>query len=235
MSTIPSSNPGGNNQTSPGGMPAPIAAGHVPGMPAVGSGPQPVNPFMPVSGAPGSSPVASPAGTVPGAGTSSGSLYNPASSQSSGQSDISKQLIDMYGKGTGGFLDNLLKNMSGSDSAIFQQFLASMKPVEASERAGLSSTLGTMGVGPNSSVNAIAQGNLTSQFNAEAAKEDSSLMTQQLQDTIGIITGTEGDAAKETASSGWDVFGKVVEGLGTVAGEVTGAAGAAGGFSSLFS
>jgi hypothetical protein len=205
---VPYSNPGGNNQTTPGagGIQTVAAGPTVPGS-TVGSS---VNPFLPGGATPAGSgmpqPIAAP--SVP-SGTSDGSLYNTDSHYSSGITDIKKQLVDIYGKGIGGSLDEILKNMGGTDSAIFKQWLASMQPVEASERAGLNSTLGSMGVGPNSSVNAIAQSNLTSQFNAQAAQEDSQLMQTQLQDTIGILTGTEGDASKETASSGWDVFGKV--------------------------
>lgn len=225
---VPYSNPGGRNQTSPG-MPTPIAAPSVPGT-SLNSG---ANPFMPGAATPtgvGSVPT-----TAGAAGGNTGSLYNPASSYSSGETDIKKQLVDIYGKGTGGMLDYILQNMQGTDSAAFQQFLASMAPVEASSKASLGATLGAEGVGPNSSVNAIAQSNLEAQFNAQAAGVNSQMIQQQLQDTIGILQGTQGDASKEVASSGWDVLGQVLQGVGNAAGSVFGAAGAAGGFSSLFS
>lgn len=205
---LPASNPAGNNQTSPlGSMPS----ARPQAVPFSSSGTGTQNPFF--NGPPAtaqSSGSTVPFGTPPaGDGT-----YNPASSYSSGQTDISKQLTDIYGKGVGGMLDYLLKNMSGSDSQIFQNWLKSMQPVEASERAQLGGTLGAEGISGNSSVSAIANSNLESQFNAQAAGVQSQLQQQSIQDTMNILMGLRGDAAKEVASSGWTVFGDVLKNVG---------------------
>jgi hypothetical protein len=208
---LPTSNPAGNNQTAPMGLTS--ASKTVSPMPFTSQA-QGTNPLM--SGTSGATPQALPAqqvGTPLDTSVTPGSLYNSTSSYSSGESNIEKQLIDIYGKGVGGELNSILQGMSGEDSAIFQQWLASMAPVEASETAQLQSTLGSQGVSANSSVSAIANSNLQSQFNAQAAGVDSQLMQQQLQDTIGILQGTQQDAAKEVASSGWGTFADVMSNI----------------------
>lgn len=212
---LPTSNVAGNNQTSPGVGASAARAPIVP-FSARAEGNGTMNPFM-------SSPMGSPS-AMPPPGTGTGSLYDPSTSPGyhDGQSNIGKQLTDMYGKGVGGMLDNLLKGMSGTDSAIFQQWLASMKPVEASERAGLQGTLASEGVSGNSSVSAIANSNLTGEFNAQAAGVNSQLMQSQLQDTLSILMGTRGDAAKEVASSGWGVFADVMNNITGDAGNLMG-------------
>lgn len=211
---LPTSNPGGTNQTS-------LGAGYKGGIGTPTAAASGQNPYL--SG----TPVSSPVNTIPtnpsiptgqggtgGTGTDTGSAtYNPTSHYDSGQTDINKQLVDIFGKGVGGSLDYILKNMSGVDSQIFQQWLAGIKPVEASEQAALNQNLGSMGVSGNSSVSAIANANLQSNFNAQAAQENANLMTQNLQDTIGILTGMENPAAKEVASSGWTTFASVMNNI----------------------
>lgn len=195
--TLPSSNVAGNNQTSPG-----LST-------AVGTAQPPFTPTLPVGSAPSTNPYLGATATTPAGGTQ-GSLYNPASSYSSGQTDISKQLVDMYGKGVGGSLNYLLQGMSGNDSAIFQQYVASMQPQMAKAQAALNTGLGAQGVSGNSSVNALAQADLQSQFLAQESGVNSQLMQQQLQDTQSILTGATSDAAKEVATSGWSTFGDVM-------------------------
>jgi hypothetical protein len=232
--TIPFSNPGGNNQTNPGsgaGMlpktPVPYSSG------ADASGSSSTNPyFNPGTGAPigtatpqtsGSSLPGSPAPTATGNTNVGGSLQNPSYTYSTSTnnpaegSSIYNQLVSIYGQGVGGELAYIMENMGGEDSAMFQQYLASMAPAQASEVAGLQGSLAGAGVGGNSSVSAIANSNLQGQFNANAANADLGIMETGLQDTIGILTGTESDAAKETASSGWNVFGQVAGAVGSLA------------------
>lgn len=232
--SVPTSNFGGNNQTSPPlstiSKPGQVAGGTVPGGTIGTSGSS--NPYMPIGITPMSTTGATSTGT---SSSSTGSLYDTTSSQSSGESDIEKQLIDIYGKGVGGSLNQLLQNMSGTDSSIYQQWLAGQQPVWAQQKADLLGTMGTAGASANSTVVAHGLADLSSQQGAQAAQENSSLMTQQLQDTIGILTGTEQSAQQEVASSGWDVFGQVMQALGNTAGTVVGAASGAGGFSELFS
>jgi len=237
--TIPFSNPGGNNQTNPKS-----GAGILPGTPipyssgAAASGSSSSNPyFNPGTGAPigtatpqtsGPSLPGSPAPTATGNTNVGGSLQNPSYTYSTSTnnpndgSSIYHQLVSIYGQGVGGELAYIMENMGGEDSAMFQQYLASMQPAEASEVAGLQGSLAGAGVGGNSSVSAIANSNLQGQFNANAANANLQIMDTGLQDTIGILTGTESDAAKETASSGWtdlaDVAANVTGDVGNLFG-----------------
>jgi hypothetical protein len=109
-----------------------------------------------------------------------------------------------------------------------------MGPVNAAQMANLKSQEGAAGVSANSSVSGIAESNLLAQQNAQAAGVNAQFITQNQQNQLGLLQGSQQAAAQEVASSGWDVFGQVLSGLGQVGGEVLGAAGSAGGFSSLF-
>lgn len=226
---MPYSNRSGANGTSsaPGGMPKPTAMA-VPGGPGANST---MNPYTPPGTAPTASVPSSP--TTPGQAGSNSPLVT--TSTDGNQNALQKQLIDIYGQGVGTELMTLLNGMGGTNSAAFQQYLQSMAPVEASEKAGLATSLGNMGVSGNSTVMANSMADLNAQFNAQASGVDSQMMMQQLQDTIGIVSGTQQSAQQEVASSGWDVFGQVMGDIGGLAGDTIGAAGKAGGFTSLFS
>lgn len=213
---LPTSNPGGNNQTGPSTKMTGVS-GAIPfqGGPAGSQNPYFANPGGPTlpSGSAGTQPPGSwyqGWGALPQGWNSPGSLYPSGSSYGSGETNIEKQLIDIYGKGVGGALNNLLAGMGGTDSQIFQQFLASMKPVWQQQQVGLKQGLGVEGVSGNSSVAGIAEADLGAQQSAQAAGVNSQLMQQQLQDTLSVLMGTKGDAAKEVATSGWDVFASVM-------------------------
>jgi hypothetical protein len=234
---IPFSNPAGNNQMSPGGLPRTPQNGQP--MPYQNNGPSQSsnlgqNPFFTPPG--NATPImgsSTASGVLPGGGTpgqpqpmtSSGNTnltnslnqssytYSNSTNDAAEGSSLYKQLTDIYGQGVGGELNNIMANMGGEDSAMFQQYLASMVPAEASETAGLNSQLGSSGVSGNSSVSAIANSNLQGQFNAQASAADQSIMSQGLQDTIGILQGTQSDAAKEVATSGWSTFANVMNNI----------------------
>jgi len=230
MAMVPYSNPAGQNQTSPSAVAGgPKAVGTVPALP--GSSAAGTSPFhmLPM----GSTATGEPqSATVP---QSPGSLYDTSTSPGyGGQSNIEKQLIDIYGKGVGGMLNSLLAGMGGADSQIFQQFLASMQPQLAKSKADFMQTEGAAGVSANSTVAAHGLADIQSQFNATAAGENAQLMDQQLQDTLNVLMGVRGDASKEVATSGMDVFAHVMQNLASVGGDVFKAAGEAGGFGALF-
>jgi len=233
--TIPFSNPSGNNQTNPTNSLVPGMSGSVampiPGSPVQsGTNPAQQNPFITASSVTGANPASS--GTVPAPGQTTskdGSTPNTAaqngfitnnSSYSNGQNDLQKQLTDIYGKGTGGSLFSLLNNMSGTNSTILQEFIQSLVPQEAKASADVNASLGAEGVGANSSVNAIAQSNLKSQEFAAISGESANLTQNQEQLTAQILEGTSGASAKETASSGWQVFGDVLNSVATDAGSI---------------
>ena len=210
-------NPGGRNQTQiPGG------AGTLPG----GATAQPA--FTPASGATGSTNPYM--GTVPtGVGTP-GTGASPVVNQLQ-----NKQWVDILGKGTGGAAIDLYSGMSGTNSAAYQAFLQSKAPVNAAQMAGLKAQEGAAGISANSSVAGIAESNLAAQQSAQAAGVNEQMILQNQQNQLGMVQNMENLSSKEVASSGWDVFGQVLQGLGNVGGQVLGAAGAAGGFSELFS
>jgi len=219
-------NPGGSNQTSPG-----VSAGRgvSPGMSATpiftpaGGMTGSTNPYTTTlpTGAGSFSPTAGITSTLPGT--------DPTQ-----QMNLTKQLTDIYGKGVGGQEAALFSGMGGTNSAAFQAYLQSMAPVNAAQMANLKQQEGAAGISGNSSVDAIAASNLLAQQNAQAAGVNSQMIMQNQQNQLGLLHGMQGDAASEVASSGWDVFGNVLNTIGQVGGEVLGAVTEAGGLSSLF-
>lgn len=197
IGTLPTSNVAGNNQMSPGAGPKPIS---VPASGGMGSVQNPY--FTPPTVGTG----ALPAGAAPP--TSSSGIFNTQQ-----MTDTTKQFEDIFGKGTGGGLASVLGGMSGENSQIFQQFLASMRPEQAAQRASLQQTLGSTGVSGNSSVSAIANADLTAQFAGQEAKVNAGLMEHGLDQSINILQSTQQDAAAQVAQSGWTVFGDVMSNI----------------------
>jgi hypothetical protein len=230
---IPFSNRAGNNQTTPGagvGLPAPIIAS-----PGIGTGSIPSNPYSPIPAGstntgnnPGVAPTA-PAGGVaaPQPITTGGQATNIAPIVPGGtvSNNLQKQLTDIYGQGTGASLFNLLNNMSGTNSASLQEYIQSLQPSFAQSQATINTTLGEQGVGANSSVNAIAQSNLQSQENADISGESAQLTQSEQQLSAQILESTMPGSEQETAESGWNILGNVLNGIGSDIGPIlTGAA-----------
>src|SRR5580658_5627244 len=131
MGTIPFSNPGGNNQMSPGAPPinqggsgkatgVVIGAGQIPGGPVSNPG---SNPFIPGGVTPPvntNNPIANPltSGTTTTSGVGN-PIVNPVNtasnpnfgSTSTNATQSSQQLTDIYGQGVGGDLNNLLNSI----------------------------------------------------------------------------------------------------------------------------
>jgi len=213
-SMIPYSNPGGNNQTTPGaGMPKAV------GMPILPMGtPQttaPVaNPLVP----PGVGAVPSSAGgvSIPNVG----GLVNSPTNTAGTTGGLDKQLVDIYGKGVGGALDSLLTGMSGTDSQILQEYIASLQPQEAKAQANVNASLGAGGVSANSSVAGLADANLQAQEFSAIAGESANLTQSQEQLTAQLLQGMQPAAQKEVATSNWSIFGDVMGDIATDVGAV---------------
>lgn len=234
---LPTSNAAGNNQTSPG-------AGLTFGAGGMGAIPRPI--FQPVQTAgtlPSSNPMLSvtptttptplaqtTAGAAPGVG-----LYNTQTSPGQGTTDINKQLTDIFGKGIGGSLNNLLQSLSGTDSQVFQQWLAAQVPAQAQAEASARQGLASMGVSGDSSVAGLMEANLGANFNAQAAAENAQLMTQNIGTTQSILQNAQGAAAQEVATSPWTIASQVIGEVGQVAGDVGGVGGIGSMASNLFS
>ena len=194
--TIPFSNPAGNNQTNPTSTAKPVAvAGSA--MPGSTGAPTAVNPYV------------APLSTVASVPTSGGS-----------GGELGKQLTDIYGSGVGGALSSELGSMSGTNSAILQEYKASLAPQMATAQANVNAALGAGGVSSNSSVAAIADANLQSQETAAIAGESAQLTEHDQDLTANILGSTMGAAEKETASSGWTVFGDVMGAISQDAGAI---------------
>lgn len=221
-STVPIGNAAGNNQANPAlqktsltGATAPLGASTVPAPIPGGSTPSSTNPYM----------IGQGVSTVPGA------AIDAATQQ---QMNQSKQWTDIYGKGTGGAIASEYQGMQGANSQAYQAYLASMAPTWAAQQATYGQGMGAAGVGPNSTVNAIGLSNLLANQAATASGVDASMIMQNQTQRLNLLQGMEGASAQEVASSGWDVFGKVVGEVGSLAGDVMGMSGAVGGLSNLF-
>jgi hypothetical protein len=214
---IPFSNPAGKNQTNP----SPILSAPtnpIPGSPQAAPGSNPyIPPSVPGSASGGPIPLQN---TNPG--TTSSSQGFITSGTDAGQNALQKQLTDIYGQGTGASLFSLLNSMSGTDSTVLQEYIASLQPQEAVAKANTNAALGAGGVGANSSVTGIADANLQAQEQASIASESANLTQNQEQLTAQILEGTEGAAAKEVATSNWSIFGDVLSQVGSDAAQALG-------------
>lgn len=221
--TIPVSNAAGNNQMSPTStmQKAPALTGTVPGVPANAGTPVaqqnnfvPVTPTSVLSAGPGGATIANPGGLIQSTANTFGTT-----------GALDKQLSDIYGKGIGGAEGALLGSIGGTDSATLEEYIKSLAPQEATAQANIDAQLGASGVSPNSSVQAIADSNLQAQEFATIAGESANLTQSGEALQASILGNMQSAAAQEVASSGWDVFGQVVQGLGSLAGDVMGTGG----------
>lgn len=204
---VPYSNKVGNNQTTPG-------TGAQPQLPAIatpnstaGTGTvqaSTTNPLIPATASTGAAPTS----VVPSV---------------NGGGALGNQLSDIYGAGVGGSLDSLISSMSGTDSVVLQNYIASLQPQEAKAQSNLDMSLGAGGVGSNSSVAAIGNANLQAQETGMIAGESNSLIQNQEQMTEQMLMGIAPTAAKQVSdSSPLNMIGQVLGDAGSVAGDVMG-------------
>jgi hypothetical protein len=139
--------------------------------------------------------------------------------------NLSKQEIDMFGKGVGGEMSNLIGNISGVNSQSIADYTASLQPAMATATANLGTNLAAEGVSGNSSVAALGQANLGAQETAAIAGETAQLQQSGQQLEGSLLSGEEQSAAQEVASSGWNVFGQVLGAIGSDAGSIIGGVG----------
>ena len=228
-STVPFGNPAGVNQANPALKNSSI----------IGSTTTSLNPIPGGSVPAASNPYIMGAGTTPGA-TSSGSV--PSSSSGSplpskftytdpsvlpgtdpGQQQLlQKQFVDIAGKGTGGQLAQQYAGMAGTDSAIFEQWMKGQQPVWAQQKADFGQTMGAAGISPNSTVEALGLTNLESNQAAQAGAMNARLMEHNQQNQLGILQEMLKPSIQEVASSGWDVFGNVMNAISSVEGAALG-------------
>lgn len=227
-SMVPYSNPAGNNQTTPTSTVASVPASMLPAS----------NPLQPTTAA-ASNPLIPASSVIPPSiaaptpitgDTTQATNIAPIVPGGTASNNLQTQLVDIYGQGVGASLFNEINNMSGTNSTVLQEYIASLQPQEATAQANLNASLGAGGVSANSSVAALGDANLQAQETGQIAQESANLTMDQQQLTSQLLQGTEGAAIKEVASSGWDVLGSVLGDVGSIAGDVMGLGGITGMF-----
>ena len=192
------------------------------------------NPFIPAGVGTTVGAMAGPsAGTsVPSVGLAA--APTPSTSTAAGTTGaLSQQEVDIYGKGVGGQLTNLLDSIGGANSQTLQDFTASLQPQEATAAANLDASLGAGGVSANSSVAALGNANLQAQETAAIAGESGQLIQSGQNLDAQVLTGQQQQAAAEVSESPWSVLGSVLGDVGSIAGDVLGVGGIGSAISSM--
>lgn len=206
----------GRNQFSPGLNPTSIATkpvlGSLPGNPAAVTGQPPV---PTTTGLP-------PNPTAGGGILQGGNPLAPGNAPYKLDTNINKQLTDIYGKGVGGALATVLQNLGSNDSSYIEAYKQAMAGQQAEDISTIGTSLGNAGISADSSTAAIEKADYMARSTAQLGMQEQQLIQQQTQDTIGILQGTQKDAASETASSWLDTFGQVAGIAGTFIGDATG-------------
>jgi hypothetical protein len=237
----------GLNQNSPitgGNMPPPSVGTRpgsaVPGAGGTGSAPAFKAPGGNVQalGSPSVPGSVSPINTPPVAAT--GATGTPPASASGNpitqkqQTDLNRQLTDIYGSGTGSTLAGLIGDLGSNDSSYMQAYNAAMAKQTAEGVSTIGTSLGNAGISANSSASAIEKGDYLSGVTAQAGLQEQQLLQTQQQTEAGLLQGVQSDSAKETGTSWLDTLGQVVGIAGDAVGAVTGLSSIGGSVSSLF-
>ena len=204
-SMVPYSNPAGNNQTNPGtGGVKNTLAPSLPGATSTlvsGTGTSTANSLVPATATTGAVPTSS---TVPSAPVSVGN----------------GEINDIFGGGVGGDINNFLDSVSGTNSAVLQDYTKSLQPQMAIAQAQTNAALGAGGVSANSSVAGIADANLQAQETASIAGESASLTETGEQMQESMIQGMEAPAENYTSNQAmapWEIAGSAIGAAGSIA------------------
>ena len=211
MGSVPYGNPAGLNQANPvissniakptASTPAPIPGGGAPSS---------SNPYLIGTGA-------TPTGAVPAAPSG-----QPLTPEQQAQQNLNKQWTDIYGQGTGSAMLSEYQGLQGPNSAAYNALVQSLAPYFAQQKADFAQGMGAAGVSPNSTVEALGLSNLQTGQGATLAGEDARMIMENQAQRLGLLQGTEGASAAETAQSGWDVFGQIAGAVGNLASPFTG-------------
>lgn len=156
--------------------------------------PQPINP--------GSSTVPTTTGTAPVIGSAG--------------------FTSLYGNDTGNAVTNLLNSETpGTANSTAQAIINANAPNVAQGSATLNTGLAASGISPSSSVSAIENANYQGQVQQQNLSEiaQTNMTEQQMQQSL-LENLLPGQQQRETDSSGWNIFGNVMSGLGDVGGLV---------------
>jgi hypothetical protein len=153
---------------------------------------------------------------------------NPIAQNPQQQQLLNKQLIDIYGKGTGGALANLIGNLGSNDSSYLQAYQNAMAKTKAEGLSTIGTSLGNAGISANSSVSAIEKADYSSGLDAQTGLQEQQLIQNQQQLQASLLQGTQDDAKAEVGTSWLDTFGQVAGIAGNIAGDVIGMGGGGG-------
>jgi len=138
-------------------------------------------------------------------------------------SDENKQLVDIYGKGTGNLLSSEIANLGSNDSTYMQAYKDAMAPTNAENLATLSTTLANEGVGADSSTAAIEKADFEKGVTADEGLQEQQLQMNDLNQLLGLTESTLSDSAKEVSSGGFlNDLGSVLSSLpgGSILGSI---------------
>jgi hypothetical protein len=162
-----------------------------------------------------STAAATPAGAGGGNATLAG--YTPQQTQA-----LQKQLNDIYGKGEGGLMFQMISNLGSNDSSYMQAYNTAMSKQIAEGSATLQTAQGNAGISANSSAAAIESADYMSGIEAQAGLQEQQLIQQQQQEAIGLTQGLQSDAKAENSTSWLNTLAQVASIGATFAGEAGG-------------
>jgi hypothetical protein len=209
---------GGATNAAPSPMAAPSLVPHMPvmntGAPTVG---QPVMPVTatPAQGAIPMTPAPSSTG-VQGVGQ--------YTFMGSGTPIGSSGFTSIYGNDTGGAVANLLNSETpGSANNMAQNIIQANQGNVAKGSADLNARLAAAGISPSSSVSALTNADYGAsvQNNNLAEISQINMNEQQMQQQL-LESLLPDQKARESETSGWNIFGDVMSGLGDIAGFIPG-------------
>lgn len=192
--TVPATGGSANHPVAPGGVFNPMAA----------HGTAPAGVFNPMGQGTG---TMAPGGSAPVGTSGATTAFNPVSISSGlnttdGSNTLTGDFKDTYGAGTGKALAGVLGNLGTATDGAVQATNNAAELDASKQQANIASQLAAAGISPDSSTNALEQGDFASSFNANLQSTDANMQLQQ-QDTLISALQNEGQAHGPDSST-WD-------------------------------
>lgn len=127
-------------------------------------------------------------------------------------------LTSVYGVDTGTMLKNLFNSLSPtSANSTAQAIIAANAPNVARGSADLNTALAAGGISPSSSVSAIENANYEGQVQQQNLAELANInLTEQERQQQLLETLLSDQKQRQTDSSGWSIFGDIMQGIGDI-------------------
>jgi hypothetical protein len=196
---------GGSMPVAPKAVAAPTGGPQAPTPPTLPGVPAPQVPVIATPGAGG--------GMIP-------SQPLPTAPLPTGQPINGGDFNSVYGVDTGTAITNLLNSEGGgAASTVAQQIIQANAPNVAKGSADLNTGLAAAGISPSSSVSAIENANYMGQVQQQNLAEEAKvgLSEQEMQQQL-LESLLPSQQQRQTDSSGWSIFGDIMQGIGDVAG-----------------